>query len=139
MQTCETPPPPLAVVLINEPPTKKAKPTMDVHPFNCCDEGTLGKDEAAEFLSNLRPTQLALLAQIVKKQQEDSKDSYVFSYQNVNNNKTMQYVRVPRNKLDDTDESFTKTSAWIEKAIDINCGAEDDVSRFNSRKRLAKY
>ena len=115
----------------NEPPTKKAKPSMHVHSLNCCDDGTLGEEEAAAFLSKLGPKQLnTLMAQIVKKQQEESKDSYVFSYQNVNNNKTMQYVRVPRNKLDDTDESFT--------TINKN-NSELESVRFQNQQIVQRY
>jgi len=39
----------------SEPPEKKAKPTTVVHSLKCREDGIVGEDEAAEFLSKLDP------------------------------------------------------------------------------------
>mmetsp|Transcript_22842 Transcript_22842/g.32645 ORF Transcript_22842/g.32645 Transcript_22842/m.32645 type:complete len:96 (-) Transcript_22842:16-303(-) len=78
----------------NEPPAKKAKPTTFAHSLKCGEDGTIGEDEASQFLSNLEPKVFnTLFAQMMKKKHEESNDSHAFSYQHVKNRKKIQYVR----------------------------------------------
>jgi hypothetical protein len=47
----------------------------------------------------------------------------------------MQYVRIPTNT---SDESFRKSSAWVDRAIEMNSGRKDKASRTTSAKRISR-
>ena len=47
----------------------------------------------------------------------------------------MQYVRVPENTT--SNESFAKSSAWVDAAIELNSGGKGG-DKITSAKRIAK-
>lgn len=69
-------------------------------------------------------------------QQKDSNGKVdVLSYQHPKNGKKMQYVRVPENTT--SNESFAKSSAWVDAAIELNSGGKGG-DKITSAKRIAK-